>query len=427
MLKQSYRALNLIEVNEVGEAVKKGSALELLPDRVEDHLWLNFGRYFSNCLSHQAAITNLTQKAVRSLLSQSDRVAMKPLLAAPCIFLLLLRAYRRRSLTPLALLTAGCSATIHAFHPSALPFTLLGTFFLLGTAATKVKHDVKSTLTLNSGGGSGGEGPRTSIQVLANSGCATLLCLFHLCMYGVGTPTPCFGFATSESWLSSLIIVGIIANYVSVTADTLSSELGILSQQQPFLLTNPTERVPKGTNGGVTYGGIMYGFVGSAVIACTSMLFLPFCSDEDRTPSSLKPFFISSNSPSWTLTSKILIFLSLSIWGGLGSLLDSLLGALLQASVVDRRSGKVVEGSGGIKVLTHASKSNSRKGSSSPQKRQPASEKATTLSQESRFIGSGRDLLDNNQINFLMASIMTFGAMLVASAACSVSASNTSL
>lgn len=40
----------------------------------------------------------------------------------------------------------------------------------------------------------------------------------------------------------------------------------------------------------------------------------------------------------------------MTVWGLLGSVLDSVLGGLLQASVVDKRSGKVVEGSGGRKV-----------------------------------------------------------------------------
>lgn len=40
----------------------------------------------------------------------------------------------------------------------------------------------------------------------------------------------------------------------------------------------------------------------------------------------------------------------MTLWGALGSVLDSVLGGLLQASVVDKRSGKVVEGSGGRKV-----------------------------------------------------------------------------
>lgn len=41
---------------------------------------------------------------------------------------------------------------------------------------------------------------------------------------------------------------------------------------------------------------------------------------------------------------------AMTVWGGLGSVLDSVLGGLVQASVVDKRSGKVVEGSGGKKV-----------------------------------------------------------------------------
>ena len=341
---------------------------------------------------------------------------MKPLIAVPCIILLLLRAYRRRSLTPLALFTAGCTATVHALHPSPLPFTLLGTFFLLGTTATKVKHDVKSTLTLTSGGGSGGEGPRTSVQVIANSGCATLLCLFHVFRYGIGTSAPCSSFTANDHAFASLALFGIIANYVSVTADTLSSELGILSKQQPFLITNPAQRVAKGTNGGVTLAGIGYGFLGAAVIAGTSMLFLPVCSTQPSTllPSTLKSFFVRTDPAPWTPTVKVVFALSLGIYGAMGSLLDSLLGALLQASVIDRRSGKVVEGAGGTKVLTRTSFSSQNSSASSPQKRKEApseNQKPSTPSQESRYIGSGRDLLDNNQINFLMASIMTLGAM----------------
>lgn len=43
----------------------------------------------------------------------------------------------------------------------------------------QVKHDVKARLTLSSSGASGGEGPRTHIQVLANSVVASVLILLH--------------------------------------------------------------------------------------------------------------------------------------------------------------------------------------------------------------------------------------------------------
>ena len=42
---------------------------------------------------------------------------------------------------------------------------------------------------------------------------------------------------------------------------------------------------------------------------------------------------------------------AMAIWGALGSVLDSLLGGWLQQSVVDTRTGRIVEGDGGKKVL----------------------------------------------------------------------------
>lgn len=124
-------------------------------------------------------------------------------------------------------------------------------------------------------------------------------------------------------------------NYVAVAADTFSSELGILSKSKPRLITSLTLReVPPGTNGGVTAVGLAAGLFGSFLLAFTSAVSLPFCSAHG----SLKDRAL------WTV--------ALTLWGGLGSVLDSVLGGLLQASVVDKRSGKVVEGSGGRKVNT---------------------------------------------------------------------------
>lgn len=42
----------------------------------------------------------------------------------------------------------------------------------------------------------------------------------------------------------------------------------------------------------------------------------------------------------------------MTIWGGLGSLLDSFLGGWFQASVIETRRGMVIEGAGGKKVGT---------------------------------------------------------------------------
>ncbi len=171
-----------------------------------------------------------------------------------------------------------------------------------------------------------------------------------------------------------------MANYAAVAADTLSSELGILSKSKPVLITT-LRTVPPGSNGGVTLAGLLAGVAGGAAIALTSLFLLPFCTDSSVT--------------------RLQTFVLLTLLGTAGTLLDSLLGAVLQASVIDR---KIVEGPGGVKVLT---------------KRQPQPHQGlngeSKEGHESRVINSGHDILDNNQINFLMASIMSVSGMVAGS------------
>ena len=321
---------------------------------------------------------------------------MRPLIAVPGTIAIVYRAYSRRSLTSSGLLVATLTAVLHALHPSSVPFTLLGTFFLAGTTATKIKHDVKATLTVSSSGNSGGEGPRTSIQVLANSGMASLLVLLHTWRYGLDQRTSCFG----EDEVADILLLGIVSNYAAVAADTFSSELGILSKSPPVLITS-LKTVPKGTNGGVSIAGLLAGVLGSAIIAIAAALLLPFCGQHNSVLDKTKQ--ITGQQAAWSTQEKVLLMVAITIWGTFGSLLDSLLGALLQASVVDERTGKVIESSGGIKVLTGSqSARGSLKNNDHP-------------SHGSRSIHSGRDILDNNQINLLMAALMSIGGMVVAS------------
>lgn len=115
-----------------------------------------------------------------------------------------------------------------------------------------------------------------------------------------------------------------------------------------------------------------------------------------------------------------------------------LAGALLQASVVDVRTGRVVEGEGGRKVPVHGAESLHLKQrakvrgaedtatSSGVQTRSKAAAKARageTLGsivpkegthQESRRIETGRDVLSNNGVNLLMAASASVAAMVSA-------------
>ena len=217
--------------------------------------------------------------------------------------------------------------------------------------------------------------------------------------------------------------MGIVSNYAAVAADTFSSELGILSTSKPRLITT-LRTVPPGTNGGVTLAGIAAGALGSFIVAVTSAVLLPFCT---KTSGPVGRVLMAGEYRGWGLDDKILWVLAITIWGLLGSVLDSFLGAVLQASVVDKRTGKIVEGTGGIKVLTRTLTSYGVKvdGRSSEAQRNSALRKregkvvsggnSESGHEESRRVLSGADLLDNNQINLLMAATMSFGGMVIAS------------
>ncbi|KAL8784849.1 MAG: hypothetical protein Q9213_003753 [Squamulea squamosa] len=323
---------------------------------------------------------------------------MHPYIAVPATAALVWRAYSRNSLTPAGLVVAALTAVVHAIHPWSVFFALLVVFFLTGTAVTKVKHDIKAGLTLSSTGSSGGETRRTHVQVLANSVVASLLILLHYRQLLLRDKR---GDASQGCWpyASDILVVGIVSNYAAVAADTFSSELGILSRDRPRLLTSWNFRqVPPGTNGGITLLGVSAGFLGASAIALTSVLLLPFCpigltSRTGKLFDYNQPGFEGGSG--WGLWEKAAWVLAVSFWGGLGSLLDSALGGWLQASVIDERTGKVVEGSGGKKVLligSHIKKDGN----------------------SSRRVGSGINLLDNNAVNLLMAFVMSVGGMIVA-------------
>ncbi|EME40888.1 hypothetical protein DOTSEDRAFT_74443 [Dothistroma septosporum NZE10] len=279
-------------------------------------------------------------------------------------------AITKRKLTPGGIVAGILVATIHMIHPWPAFFWLLILFFLFGTMVTKIGHARKASLTQSAAGGHGGEGARTSSQVFANSGFASILILTHAYLL---RSTPFISSHISMTAgpyfpvLQKLLPIGIIAQYAAVAADTFSSELGILSLEQPFMVTAPWKNVPKGTNGGITVDGLKYGALGSALLTLVASVSL----------------FLAEPKVQVGARSAVLLIVS----GLAGSVIDSVLGALVQVTVTDKGSGKVVEGHGGQRVLV--------KGDGSR-------------------IQIGSDLLTNNGVNFVMAALASLLAMGVA-------------
>ncbi|THX71484.1 hypothetical protein D6D04_09488 [Aureobasidium pullulans] len=258
----------------------------------------------------------------------------------------------KNKLTPAGIAAAIVTAGIHMLHPWGVFFNLLVGFFIAGTVGTKINHSQKATLTQSATGGVGGEGARNYAQVLANSGTASVLILWHLYASQNGTNLKTFG-------LTDVIPFGIAASYAAAAADTLSSELGILSPTSPVLITAPWRSVPRGTNGGVTITGLLAGLAGSVFISSLAYFTLPY------------------SGTAWTGDAKFMFWVTLTAAGFSGTLLDSLLGALVQATVEDKSSGRVVEGDNGKRVK---------------------------VTQGGSRVQRGMDLLNNNGVNFAMAT-----------------------
>jgi uncharacterized protein (TIGR00297 family) len=128
---------------------------------------------------------------------------------------------------------------------------------------------------------------------------------------------------TSSNFWKNFLLVSYLGIYSANCGDTWSSELGILSSQQPFHILS-CKRVPYGTNGGVSFFGIAASFVAGVSLSFVScfVLFL-------RQQSTRSLFF-------WMLT--ISTFSSVG-----GSLLDSILGGIFEFSGYCTEMKKIVK------------------------------------------------------------------------------------
>lgn len=169
---------------------------------------------------------------------------MIPLYAA-LLLLLLAWTYFSRKLTLAGTITAGVVAVAIFAGTGFIGIILLGAFFFLGTAATYWQKDKKVKAALAEPGST----RRTAGQVLANGGVAALLAII--------------------SWQMpeqvELLTVMLAGAFSAATADTLSSELGVLYGKRCFNIRTfkPDQ---KGLDGVVSAEGTMAGVVGSLLI-----------------------------------------------------------------------------------------------------------------------------------------------------------------
>eukprot|EP00761_Pharyngomonas_kirbyi_P001087 gb/GECH01001088.1/.p1 GENE.gb/GECH01001088.1/~~gb/GECH01001088.1/.p1 ORF type:complete len:331 (+),score=43.29 gb/GECH01001088.1/:1-993(+) len=227
-------------------------------------------------------------------------------------------------------------------------------FFFSASRLTKVGRRRKATVEANHGTG---EGSRNWEQVMACGGMGAVLSLWWwqwnrilsegMSTYandddggggeGIGNPKsmimtmtttlmpPMVGLDAERAPYLTVIIAAHLSWYASHNADTWASELGILSSSPPrHILT--FQPVPAGTNGGVSWTGLLASLLGGITVAAAHVI-----------------AWILFAAPSYPdLPAQIVPVLVLGAGTGLvGSITDSVLGAGVEFSGVDRQ-GRVV-------------------------------------------------------------------------------------
>jgi len=162
------------------------------------------------------------------------------------------------------------------------------------------------------------EGQRGAGQVLACSAIAVASAIMRRVL--VGTDGPLLLRPDELACLGNRFTLAFVAFFACCAGDTYASELGILSKLPPRMVTKPWKVAQPGTNGGVSVLGTFVSAAGGVLMGLCHTAFL--------LPPSLR---------------EVVALMYVGIVAGVGgSLLDSLLGATVQASYYDEERKRVV-------------------------------------------------------------------------------------
>ncbi|KAH7908689.1 integral membrane protein DUF92-domain-containing protein [Hygrophoropsis aurantiaca] len=282
---------------------------------------------------------------------------------------------RSRSLSP----SGAVAAFAVGFLTLAVPVRAIGfslvVFYLLGSRATKYGKTRKAQLE----DGFQDAGYRTAWQVLCNSFTAVMASALWGVLFAPDVlpwsllravvPVTRSVMYNADDWcplsptvsngLSRALVFATLGQFACCLGDTLASELGILSRSPPILITT-LKPVPPGTNGGMSLGGTLASLAGGLVMGLT-----------------LGVGLLAENSACRREGAHILV--KLVVWGtvagGLGSLLDSLMGATIQRTRYSVETKKILQ------------------------------DESTPKATDAIKVISGLNLLTNNQVNLVSSTV----------------------
>ncbi|XP_074576914.1 protein PGR-like [Curcuma longa] len=216
------------------------------------------------------------------------------------------RALKRKSVDFSAVFVGIPAMVIHMLAGYRFAALLL-VFFSTSSKVTKLGQEKKRGIEADFKEG----GQRNWIQVLANSIIATVLVV----ILNIKTQGQDKCLDTKDSTVVTALLGGIVGHYACCNGDTWSSELGMLSSEQPRLITT-FKKVRKGTNGAITIHGLVAAIAAGFAIGITFALV----------------GLLTTECSLDVLWRQLLVVPIAAAAGLIGSLIDSLLGATLQFS-----------------------------------------------------------------------------------------------
>lgn len=150
-------------------------------------------------------------------------------------------AHRTNALDLFAAFASVVIGVILILTGGIVPFLVLCVFFVSGVVATRYRAMEKEEYRTKM--------PRRGVNNVVANGLAPVVFMVLRSVSG-----------------NNMFFYGFLGAVAAVTADTLSSEIGVLSRRKPVLITT-LKPVEAGTNGGITPLGEAMSFAGSAIVA----------------------------------------------------------------------------------------------------------------------------------------------------------------
>ncbi|NHJ48798.1 MAG: DUF92 domain-containing protein [Asgard group archaeon] len=193
-------------------------------------------------------------------------------------------------------------------------YVLLFGFFISSSILTNYRKKDKKEVQDKFAKG----GERDTSQVFANGMPGFVFAFLHLLTF----------LLSDNVLLSNAFIFAFIAAIGTVTADTWGTEIGILSNDQPYWILKLNQKVERGTSGGVSPKGTTAQFFGALLISLIGLLMIA----------------LWHNPIPDTVGWQIYLFVPLtSIGGFVGAVIDSLFGATIQGFFKCEVCGKGTE------------------------------------------------------------------------------------